>query len=67
MTVSIHGLEKSFKVKQQKSGIVSTTTSAASVKDVFNASGMRVNPDNLTPGVYIITRTDGSVSKRIVK
>ena len=67
VTVSIHGLEKSFKVKQQKSGIVSTTTSAASVKDVFNASGMRVNPDNLTPGVYIITRTDGSVSKRIVK
>lgn len=69
VTVSKHGLTKSFKVSQQKTaGIVSVTgEGAADVKAIYNAAGVRVNSENLTPGIYIITRTDGTVTKHVVK
>lgn len=68
VTVSKHGLSKSFKVSQMTSGIVSATgDGAAAVKAIYNAAGVRVNSENLTPGVYIITRADGTAAKHVVK
>ena len=66
VTVSAPGVEaKTFKVKQDVTGISSVAAEGRQVKAVFTPAG--VQADMSVPGIYVVTYTDGTVEKKIVK
>lgn len=44
-----------------------TAPSDAPVKAVYTLTGQRVSASALTPGVYVVTRADGTAAKLFVK
>lgn len=57
----------SIPVKADASGIEDIVAPDATVEGVFSISGQRVDAAALTPGVYIVRYSDGSVRKTVVK
>lgn len=54
-------------VKADASGIEDIVAPDATVEGVFSISGQSVDASELTPGVYIVRYSDGSVRKTVVK
>ena len=68
ITLSAPGVKKEINVKQLTSGIETVTAvSDAPVKAIHTLTGQQVSASSLNPGVYVVTRTDGTASKLVVK
>lgn len=68
ITLTAPGVKKQINVKQLFSGIEEVTApSDAPVKAVYTLTGQRVSASALTPGVYVVTRADGTAAKLFVK
>ncbi len=66
VTVSAPGVEPlTFKVAQATTGLNSITGNLREVKSVHTLSGVKA--DLSAPGVYVVTYSDGSVEKKVVK
>lgn len=68
VTISAPGVSKSFTVEQGITGIENITVAGDSnISEIFTISGSRVSAGNLTPGLYVVRYTDGTVAKTIVR
>lgn len=65
VTISAGGLKKDINVHFESAGVENAAVASdAEIEAVFTPAGIRVDADALsTPGIYIVRRTDGTVSK----